>query len=337
MARKQLAAIDIAKYVSALLVVCIHTFPFIDINETFNTYFIQTVCRMAVPFFFTISGYFFFRKLTNDEEENKELLKRYLFRLLKIYLIWTVIYLPYTIYNYVSAGTGWIGIISYLRNFLLNGSYYHLWFLPALMTGMIIAYFLYQKKGMVFMLKVSLILYFVGYLLNVFAPLWESIPVISFLFRFFTVTITTSRNGFFFAPIFIGIGCLLAKTKRLSGRFSQIALIISFALLVMELTLYIILGMMRDLTSMYLSLIPTTYFLVNTLLTMKIPYKPTYRSMREDSLLIYTVHILFAVPLLALLPNAHIVVYFLTIALSQGFASLVVKYKKQFPILKELL
>ena len=67
MARKQLAAIDIAKYVSALLVVCIHTFPFIELNETFNTYFIQTICRMAVPFFFTISGYFFFRKLTNDE------------------------------------------------------------------------------------------------------------------------------------------------------------------------------------------------------------------------------------------------------------------------------
>ena len=130
---------------------------------------------------------------------------------------------------------------------------------------------------------------------------------------------------------------MLAKTKRLSGRFSQIALIISFALLVIEVTLYIILGMMRDLTSMYLSLIPTTYFLVNTLLTTKIPYKPVYRSMREDSLLIYTVHILFAVPLLALLPNAHIVVYFLTIALSQGFASLVVRYKEQFPILKQLL
>lgn len=54
--KKEYAAIDIAKYVSALLVVCIHTFPFLEISETLNTYFIQTVCRLAVPFYFTVSG-----------------------------------------------------------------------------------------------------------------------------------------------------------------------------------------------------------------------------------------------------------------------------------------
>ena len=101
MVKKQYAAVDIAKYVSALLVVCIHTFPFIDINEMLNTYFIQTICRLAVPFFFMISGYFLFRKIHN-EEEDKDVLKKYLFRLLKIYLIWTVIYLPYTCLLYTS-------------------------------------------------------------------------------------------------------------------------------------------------------------------------------------------------------------------------------------------
>ena len=49
--KRQYASIDIARYVSALLVVCIHTFPFLEISETFNTYFIHTVCRLAVPFF----------------------------------------------------------------------------------------------------------------------------------------------------------------------------------------------------------------------------------------------------------------------------------------------
>ena len=37
--KRQYASIDIARYVSALLVVCIHTFPFLEISETFNTYF----------------------------------------------------------------------------------------------------------------------------------------------------------------------------------------------------------------------------------------------------------------------------------------------------------
>ena len=40
--KRQYASIDIARYVSALLVVCIHTFPFLEISETFNTYFIHT-------------------------------------------------------------------------------------------------------------------------------------------------------------------------------------------------------------------------------------------------------------------------------------------------------
>lgn len=335
--KKEYAAIDIAKYVSALLVVCIHTFPFLEISETLNTYFIQTVCRLAVPFYFTVSGFFFFRKIKNDTMEDRETLKKYLFRLLKIYLIWTVIYLPYTILDYQGSQIGWLGIISWLRNFLINGSYYHLWFMPALMTGMVIVYFLYEKKGMIFTLKCAFALYCIGYILNIYAPVWENIPIVSFFFRFFTITMSTPRNGFFFAPMFLSIGILMSRTKRIQPRISQIGFIISFALLVIEVTLYAMIGILRDLSSMYLSLIPATYFLVNCLLIAKIPYKPLYRLMRQDSLLIYTSHILFAVPLLKYLGNAHIVVYFLTIALAQGFASLVVKYKERYPILNNLL
>ena len=46
--KRQYASIDIARYVSALLVVCIHTFPFLEISETFNTYFIHTVCTHGI-------------------------------------------------------------------------------------------------------------------------------------------------------------------------------------------------------------------------------------------------------------------------------------------------
>ena len=55
--KRQYASIDIARYVSALLVVCIHTFPFLEISETFNTYFIHTVCRLAVHFSLQQAGF----------------------------------------------------------------------------------------------------------------------------------------------------------------------------------------------------------------------------------------------------------------------------------------
>jgi len=90
--KRQYASIDIARYVSALLVVCIHTFPFLEISETFNTYFIHTVCRLAVPFFFTTSGFFFFRNYDLENEDvNDARLKKALLRLFRIYLIWTII------------------------------------------------------------------------------------------------------------------------------------------------------------------------------------------------------------------------------------------------------
>jgi len=41
--KRQYASIDIARYVSALLVVCIHTFPFLEISETFTLFILYVV------------------------------------------------------------------------------------------------------------------------------------------------------------------------------------------------------------------------------------------------------------------------------------------------------
>lgn len=335
--KKKYAAIDIAKYVSAMLVVCVHTYPLYEVSPLLNTYWIQTVCRFAVPFFFTISGFFFFRKWSDSQEENRYNLRKYLMRLGKIYLIWTVIYLPYVIWDYSRGGFSVLNVISYLRDFLLNGSYYHLWFLPALMLGTVIVSFIYQKRGLMDTLKVGVIAYFIGYLINVYTPIWEQLPIINFLFAFFTKVFTTARNGIFFAPMFISIGLLLSKTKRLPARTSVIGFVISFVLLVLEVTLYNVFGILRDLTSMYITLIPAIYFFVSWLLVVKMPYKEKYMVLRNESLLIYTSHILFAKILLNLFPTAHIVVYFVTLALSQAFATIVIRNKTRFPILEHLV
>ena len=329
--------IDIAKYVSALLVVCIHTYPLYEVSPLLNTYFIQTICRIAVPFFFTTSGFFFFRKWSESEDVNKENLVNYVLRLLKIYLIWTVIYLPYTIWDYSHAGFSLFSLVSYARDFLLNGSYYHLWFLPALMLATVIVSFMYQKKGMINTVKYCLILYVIGYFINVYAPVWEQIPVISFFYSFFIKAFTTARNGIFFGPLFVSMGLLLSKTRRLPSRTCAIGFFGSLVLLILEVTIYNLFGILRDLTSMYITLIPAVYCFVSWMLVIKKPYKEKYMLLRNESLLIYTSHILFAKILLTLFPKAHIVVYFVTLALSQIFATVVIKNKEKYPILENLV
>ena len=103
------------------------------------------------------------------------------------------------------------------------------------------------------------------------------------------------------------------------------------------MVLYNKLGILQDLSSMFIMLVPSTYFLVNGLLTIQMPYKNQYRILRTDSILIYASHVLFARILFILIPDANLVVYFLTLACSQGFAALVVRYKEKYPVLEYLI
>lgn len=337
---RQYPAIDVAKYICALLVVAIHTFPFLDISPSFNLFFISTVCRIAVPFFFVSSSFFLFRKLNRKEKtpaENQEVIKTYLKRLGILYLAWTVIYIPYTIWNYAEAGFSWLGLLGWIRDFFLNGSYYHLWFLPALMLGVVIVWHLYEKKGIVYALEVALGLYLAGYLINIYAPFWESLAGVKVVYGFFTKTLVTARDGIFFAPIFVVIGAAAARLRRPALKASAIGFAVSFLCLILEVTLYAALGVLNDKSCMFLSLIPALYFLFNMLLKVKIPNKPVYRSMRQDSTLIYVSHILFARVLLIMLPSVHLVVYLGTLACAQVFSSTIIRLSDRYKWLKWLM
>lgn len=334
---KQYAAVDIARYVSALLVVAVHTYPFLEISEEFNTLFIATVCRLAVPFFFTSSGYFFFRKLTGSHEKDVKKLRRHLFRIFRLYLVWTVIYIPYTVWNYATTGFDLFSVFALVRDFFLNGSYYHLWFLPALILGTVIVYERGRKTGIGGVLKMGMILYFIGYLINVYAPIWRTIPYVEVAYGFFETAIGTARNGFFFAPIFLALGARLTKGPRPNRNVSAIGFGISFLGLILEVTLYYSMGILENLSCMFLSLVPASYFLMNWLLLSKMEYKPVYGELRQDSLLIYVSHILFSRLLLLLLPEAHLVVYLATLSCSSILAYIIIRFKKQVPVLKLLL
>lgn len=335
--KKQYGAIDIAKYVSALLVVAIHTYPFWEVSETFNTFFIAVVCRLAVPFFFVTSAFFFFGKVRRENMDAENRLYIYLRRLLILYLVWTVLYIPYTVWNYVSAGVTWLSPLAWLRDFFLNGSYYHLWFLPALILGTCMVYRLWLKHGLKTAFMVSLILYLLGYMINVFAPFWMVLPGFDVAYSIFEKTLVTARDGIFFAPVFVCIGLIAAKVRPLRQGLSAAGLVISMLCLILEVFLYWKLDILSSQTCMFLSLVPAVYFLFELLIKIRIPWKPFYRQLRKESTLIYVSHILFARILLLLLPDAHLIVYLLTLFFSQLFCTLILRFERQIPLLKYLM
>lgn len=324
-------SLDLFKYISALLVVAIHVNPFSDLSETFNAYFIADVARLAVPFFFACSAFLHFQKRKSLNQVN---LIRYEKRIGLLYLVWSVIYLPYILYSIFSADSLWIGFIREVRDFFFTGSYYHLWFLPALMFGMFLLYEMIRRLSFSISALICLILYLVGYLINIFGALWLNVPLLNLIYNMYIGIFSTARNGLFFAPVFLLIGYLLANTRRMNMKAAMLGFIFSYILLIAEVYLYMKLGLYNDLSCMFLSLIPLTYFLMTVLLNLKLKRRPIYAELRKESTIIYTSHILFVMPLFILFPQAHLVVYLLSLALSTFLAYLISRYSRSAPLLR---
>lgn len=99
-------SIDLMKFIFALLVIAIHFPPLVDISNIVNWALIQFVARLAVPFFFICSGYLLFRKTDlANKEKTQARIKRYTLRIIKMLIIWYLLYFPLILKN--RNGGGW--------------------------------------------------------------------------------------------------------------------------------------------------------------------------------------------------------------------------------------
>ena len=114
----------------AICVVAIHTRPLencpIDLVNNMYGPFVQ----MAVPFFFITTGFFLVKKMgiPFTGENNEIIIKQYLLKIIKMYLIWTAIYFPMAVYHFISTDRKpIIAVLLYIRGFILIGEQYNSW------------------------------------------------------------------------------------------------------------------------------------------------------------------------------------------------------------------
>ena len=162
----QYKGIDIMKFIMALLVIVLHTHPFYGMNQTCNFITADVLGRLAVPFFFAATGFLLEKKLENNTASTKQVVGRYVLRLLKLYLIWTVVYLPIIIYSKIICSERGItyGIFATVRDFVFCGSYAHLWYLPAAAVGVALVFLGFKKLGVRKTMGVLFVLYLAGLL-----------------------------------------------------------------------------------------------------------------------------------------------------------------------------
>ena len=122
---KKQITLDKFKIICAILIIAIHTYPFLSINENLDFIFTHIFCRIGVPFFLMVTGFFVLPKAL----ENRESLIKYTIKIIKIYVICILLYLPINIYAGKLSG---IGVTVILKEIFIKGTFKHLWYYPAL-------------------------------------------------------------------------------------------------------------------------------------------------------------------------------------------------------------
>lgn len=144
--------LDILKYICSILIVFLHSRPFLNFSDQLDLAFNNIITRICVPIFFVITGYFVAKK----EKDNPNYIKDYIKKMIPLYLVWNILYVPVmiaTILEYAPI------INQYLSNFsiplllllltillpiaifislLYTGIYYHLWYFPAVMLSLVV-------------------------------------------------------------------------------------------------------------------------------------------------------------------------------------------------------
>lgn len=240
--KKYQKSIDQFRLLAACLVICIHTAPLLEINLFANYLLVQIVARVAVPFFFCLSGYYYFKKLSQTTDQISVLLS-FLKQNLRYYLYACLIYIPFYLLKNPQ-----FDLLQLSSDFLYHGFHYHLWYFPAVLLAAVIVTFLYlYMPKHTFMILLAL--YFFGSLLNVYLPL-IAIGGLQTALQSVLDFFTTVRNGIFFAPLFFYLGFTVKDEKADQKRLLLLGMIYLVEGLLVEG-----LDIANAYTCMYLSLV----------------------------------------------------------------------------------
>ncbi|MDE6288132.1 MAG: acyltransferase [Muribaculaceae bacterium] len=162
-----LQGVDVFKYIMALAVVAIH------VEYCFDLHFpaaVKWFNSLAVPFFFTVSGFLMSRTLSvkSNDNDRAAYLKARATKILKLFLTWLAIYLPLTLvwgrYNHVEFSRY---IQDNIMMIVTGGEMelaYPLWFLYSLFLFTGAMWLTFNREKLRACVYTAIILSYIGYL-----------------------------------------------------------------------------------------------------------------------------------------------------------------------------
>ncbi|MDL2294387.1 serine racemase VanT catalytic subunit [Ruminococcaceae bacterium OttesenSCG-928-D13] len=277
--------IDRFRLVAALMVVAIHTGPLLSFGETADLLFTRVLCRLGVPFFFAATGFFLLGRYAEDRHAPVAPLRRFVVKTALVYLGAIALYLPVNLYAGHFDSEQPVGHL--LKLVLVDGTMYHLWYLPAVIVGVVLAWALLKMTSFRVTMGVAVALYAVGLLGDSYYAFTAASPPLKALYDGIFAVSSYTRNGLFYAPLFLMVGVGAARRPAPARRGPALA---SFALclglMLAEGLLVHSFGAPRH-DSMYLMLPFCLWFLFRWLLNFN---GPSSEIVRNVALLVYILH-----------------------------------------------
>ena len=281
--KKQYGGLDWFRMAAAFLVVAIHTSPLASFHAEADFVLTRVAARVAVPFFFMVTGYFQLPQYLSGHSWDYRPLLGLLKKFSLLYGAAILLYLPVNLYAGQFEGAGFAGI---LRMVLTDGTFYHLWYLPAVIAGVVIVWFLGRRLPCGAVTGVSLFLYLIGLFGDSYYGLAEQVPALKAVYELLFSVSSHTRNGFFYAPLFLAMGAGVPHSEQGKHFPYAVGFLLFFGLMMGEGLLLHGLGLQRH-DSMYLMLPPAMFFLFRFLLSLRLA---PAKKLRTVSLWIYLIH-----------------------------------------------
>ena len=264
MKEKKFPALDDFRLIAAILVVAVHTRS----TDSEILWLLTVLRRIAVPFFIMVSGYFLARG-------NWRSTGKFLKKTAMLYGVSILLYLPL---NYYAGQLS----LDFFRRAIFDGSFYHLWYLPALLLGTPIAYCLTRFKPEA-AIPIAGILYLIGLGGESYYGLVSGVPVLATFYNGIFLVFDYTRNGLFYVPLFLLLGAAGIIFRR---KVAVIGLLCSLTALIVEALLLHHSGIQRH-DSMYLFYPFLMVFLFSLLLEEN---QGERRNLRKLSAIVYLIH-----------------------------------------------
>ena len=256
--------IDVFRLICSILIMIVHISPFSNCETPSVISYVGSLINdfagtIAVPFFFVTSGFLLFKRTTPDHLDVGYIL-RYIKRIFRLYIIWTIIYFPLEL----TIRKDSFDFIQYLWNVVISGSF-HLWYLNALMFSVaLISFLLYRKTKPETILRISFCFNIIAILsrswYGLLKPVQELLPSLWNLITSIGTILVSTRNGLFFGFLYVSMGMFFAYKDVVIDKKRNIFLwLVSWCFMFIEFifTEYFKLANLHDVA---LFMIPVTFF-----------------------------------------------------------------------------